>query len=140
MHPGATIPPPATEVPPPPPPPNGYADPLARGVNAVRAAAGMPSADPMTLAGISALYAVPLPLLLRAAAHDVGPSATTELIAEPDQLHGDVIAKVNAGARLVFALYHSGKDVVLGLPDPALRAYRSACEAFEVRPALPGGE
>lgn len=47
----------------------------------------------------------------------------------------DIIDKVNAGAALVFALYHVRKDDVpwfAAAPDAVSRAYQRACKAYDV--------
>ncbi len=43
----------------------------------------------------------------------------------------DVTAKLDAGTALFYAIYHSGADAVLALPDPVKRAYAAACHAFD---------
>lgn len=92
----------------------------------------------MTLAAIADLYGVPLNALLGAALHDVG-TPLEAVAGSVDPLAGDAVAKVNAGARLTYALFHSGAATLHALPDAVLRAYRYACVAYEVRPVLPGG-
>lgn len=121
----AAVPPPRSSVPPPPPPP---------------ASGATPHDAALCLVDVSRIYEVPLPLLLSAAARDLGAPVMTELSAEPDAVQRNLIAKVDAGARLTYALFHSGSAVVLGLPDSTLRAYKAACDVFEVRPSLPGAD
>lgn len=64
------------------------------------------------------------------------PSIETELIAGGSLLEQDVIAKVNAGAMLTFAVWSLPKDVVSELfknaPHAFLTAYGAATEAYGI--------
>jgi hypothetical protein len=66
----------------------------------------------------------------------VEPSAETELIAGGSLLEQDVIAKINAGAMLTFAVWSLPNDVVRdlfkGAPTSFHKAYGVACEAYGV--------
>ena len=124
----AAVPPPRPDVPPPPPPP---------------ASGRTPHDPPLTgavgLVDIARYYDVPLDLLMRASVSDLGPSVERTAEGVVDPLAGDVIAKVNAGARLTYAMYHAGKAWHLddAFPETVRRAYKAACDAFEVTPLLP---
>jgi hypothetical protein len=64
------------------------------------------------------------------------PAVTTELLASGSLLEQDVIAKVNAGAQLTFAVWSLPKDVVSALfkdaPASFSKAYGAACDAYGV--------
>lgn len=55
-----------------------------------------------------------------------------ELLSTTDPLTGDAIDKINAGAALAYAIYHSPADVVTGLPPSILDAYGKACDAYSI--------
>ena len=52
-----------------------------------------------------------------------------------DFVSADAVQKIDAGAMLVYALYHSSTDLITGLPDSVLKAYGQACEAYGISPA-----
>jgi hypothetical protein len=53
-------------------------------------------------------------------------------VVAPDALGANLAAKIDAGAALVYALYHSGGDFVKDMPLPLMRAYMKACKAYGV--------
>ncbi len=51
----------------------------------------------------------------------------------------DAVAKLDAATALFYAIYHSGKDNVLALPEPVMRAYARCCTAFNPKGFRPSG-
>jgi hypothetical protein len=51
---------------------------------------------------------------------------------DPVTVSTDTALLVTACAALVHAIYHSGVAFVLSLPEPVIRAYAQACEAYRV--------
>jgi hypothetical protein len=44
----------------------------------------------------------------------------------------DVLAKVDAGAGLAYAIYHGGIEFVTAMPETVMIAYMRACEAYQI--------
>lgn len=57
---------------------------------------------------------------------------TTAASEDPATVVSALVDAANAGAALAHAIYHSGKDFVLSMPDPVKRAYMTACEAYKI--------
>jgi hypothetical protein len=55
-----------------------------------------------------------------------------ELVTAASTVEGDVVDKVNAGAALIYALYHSSAEVIQSLPGPVADAYGRACDVYAV--------
>jgi hypothetical protein len=55
-----------------------------------------------------------------------------ELASAPDAVGANLIAKVDAGAQLVYALYHQSAEFHRDLPLSLLRAYTKACKAYGI--------
>lgn len=55
-----------------------------------------------------------------------------ELLSTVEPLASDAIDKINAGAALAYAIYHSPADVVSNLPRGVLDAYGKACDAYDI--------
>lgn len=55
-----------------------------------------------------------------------------ELLSTLEPLAADAIDKVNAGAALAYAIYHSSAAEVTAMPDRVLKAYMKACDAYEI--------
>jgi hypothetical protein len=55
-----------------------------------------------------------------------------EETSDPGIVQANIVEKIDAGAQLVYALYHSGKDAILALPDPAAKALARAQRAYGV--------
>lgn len=51
---------------------------------------------------------------------------------EPEVCHHDLTPLALAGAKLTYALYHSGAAFVASMPDAVTRAYAHACTVFDV--------
>ena len=51
---------------------------------------------------------------------------------DPGIVQSDIVEKVNAGAQLVYALWHCDKDTILALPDTVHRALARAQAAYGV--------
>jgi len=50
---------------------------------------------------------------------------------DPQPVATDTALMALAGLRLTYAIYHSGKDFILSMPNPLLRAYANACTVFD---------
>lgn len=55
-----------------------------------------------------------------------------ELLSTAEPLTSDAIDKINAGAALAYAIYHSSAEVVGGLPRGVIDAYGKACDAYGI--------
>lgn len=53
-------------------------------------------------------------------------------IAEPMRVATDLVRQANSGAALAHAIYHSGAKFVLSMPEPVIRAYIAACNAYGI--------
>jgi hypothetical protein len=51
---------------------------------------------------------------------------------DPEVAVSALVNVANAGAALTLAIYHGGKDFVLSMPDPVVRAYMTACRVYGV--------
>lgn len=75
---------------------------------------------------------MPVPRTIKVGVEPVMSEEWHDLLASTAGIEGDVIEKVNAGAALVYALYHAGVGTTLALPTSVTNALERAQRAYGV--------